>query len=225
MRDLVSRILPVYQEHDTDRYLTNLSALQLVAGNYQGAWQARQSLRDRRRKADAGRPVSKAMIYDLYAQAKAIETADHVAFSQAYTLTYRAVVPKLSDLDAYALSGWLELPVSGFQEALQKALRSTARQGQRDASRCCRSRRDVSVVRGLSQLRAAGCGAGRRERPSALRQRRRHPDQDTRWRHAVRQDDAAEGRHGSAAHAARVHHPGRCAGALPGNVPRTATWE
>ena len=121
MRDLASRILPVYQEPDTDRYLTNLSALQLVAGNYQTAWEARQSLRDRRRKADAGRPVSKAMIYDLYAQAKAIETADHVAFSQAYTLTYRAVVPKLSDLDAYALSGWLETSVAGFQEALQKA--------------------------------------------------------------------------------------------------------
>ena len=80
MRDLVSRILPVYQEPDTDRYLTNLSALQLVDGNYQGAWQARKSLRDRRRKADAGRPVSKAMIYDLYAQAKAIErpTTSHL---------------------------------------------------------------------------------------------------------------------------------------------------
>ena len=121
MRDLASRILPVYQESDTDRYLTNLSALQLVAGNYQAAWDARKSLRERRRKADAGRPVSKAMIYDLYAQAKAIETADHVAFAQAYSLTYRAVVPKLSDLDDFTLSGWLETPVAGFQDTLQKA--------------------------------------------------------------------------------------------------------
>ena len=121
MRDLAGRILPVYQESDTDRYLTNLSALQLVAGNYQAAWDARKSLRERRRKADAGRPVSKAMIYDLYAQAKAIETADHVSFAQAYSLTYRAVVPKLSDLDAFALVGWLETPVAGFQDALQKA--------------------------------------------------------------------------------------------------------
>src|SRR6185312_15537311 len=52
MRDLAGRILPVYQESDTDRYLTNLSALQLVAGNYQAAWDARKSLRERRRKAD-----------------------------------------------------------------------------------------------------------------------------------------------------------------------------
>src|SRR5512146_53580 len=51
MRDLAARILPVYQESDTDRYLTNLSALQQVAGNYQAAWDARKSLRDRRRKA------------------------------------------------------------------------------------------------------------------------------------------------------------------------------
>lgn len=121
MRDLAARILPVYQEPDTDRYLTNLSALQMVAGNYQAAWDARKSLRDRRRKADAGRPVSKAMIYDVYAQAKAIETGDHVPFAQAYSLTYKAVVPKLSDLDAFNLSGWLEMPVAGLQETLQKA--------------------------------------------------------------------------------------------------------
>jgi hypothetical protein len=39
MRDLAARILPVYQENDQDRYLRNLSALQLVAGNYTAAWQ------------------------------------------------------------------------------------------------------------------------------------------------------------------------------------------
>jgi uncharacterized protein len=121
MRDLAARILPVYQEKDTDRYLANLSALQLVAGNYQAAWDARKSLRERRRKADAGRPVSRAMIYDIYAEAKSIETADHVPFAQAYTLTYRAVVPKLDDLDAFTLAGWLETPVATFQDALQKA--------------------------------------------------------------------------------------------------------
>jgi len=37
MRDLAERILPVYQEDNPERYLANLSALQLVAGNYTAA--------------------------------------------------------------------------------------------------------------------------------------------------------------------------------------------
>jgi uncharacterized protein len=121
MRDLASRILPVYQESDTDRYLNNLSALQLVAGNFPAAWQTRQSLRDRRRNADAHRPASKAVVYNIYAHAKAVEAADRVPFAQAFTQAYRDVVPNLSDRDAFAVTGWLETPVSGLQDALQKA--------------------------------------------------------------------------------------------------------
>ena len=34
MRDLAERMLPVYQEDNPERYLTNLSALQLAAGTY-----------------------------------------------------------------------------------------------------------------------------------------------------------------------------------------------
>ena len=121
MRDLASRILPVYQESDTDRYLNNLSALQLVAGNYPAAWETRQSLRDRRRNADAHRPATKAVIYNIYAHAKAAEAADRVPFAQAFTQAYHEAVPKLSDRDALAVAGWLETPVPGLQDALQKA--------------------------------------------------------------------------------------------------------
>jgi len=39
MRDLAERILPVYQEDNPERYRANLSALQLVAGNYAAACQ------------------------------------------------------------------------------------------------------------------------------------------------------------------------------------------
>src|SRR5882672_4889293 len=48
MRDLAERLLPVYEEPDPDRYLANLSALQMVAGDYAAAYVSRQSLRDRR---------------------------------------------------------------------------------------------------------------------------------------------------------------------------------
>ena len=60
MRDLAERILPVYQENDQDKYLHNLSGLQLVAGNYPAAWQTRQSIArpaQERRCPPADRPV------------------------------------------------------------------------------------------------------------------------------------------------------------------------
>src|SRR5271170_1642929 len=69
--DLASRLIPVYQDSDPERYLANLSALQMAVGDYAAADISRQSLRDRRRKTDFGHPVSRALVFDIYAHAKA----------------------------------------------------------------------------------------------------------------------------------------------------------
>lgn len=121
MRDLAARILPVYQENDPERYLRNLSALQLVARNFPAAYESRLALRDRRRNADAHRPVGKAVIYDIYAHARAREAQERMPFAQAFTQSYWEVVSKLNDQDAYTLTGWLATPGSAYQEALQRA--------------------------------------------------------------------------------------------------------
>ena len=121
IRDLAERLLPVYQEADPDRYLANLSALQMAAGNYDAAHVSRQSLRDRRRRADAGRPVGRELIYDIYAHARAMEAQDRVSFAEAFAKSYREVVPRLSDLDAFRLTDWFATPPSEFRDALQKA--------------------------------------------------------------------------------------------------------
>ena len=120
MRDLAERMLPVYQEDNPERYLANLSALQLVAGNYAAAYESRQSLRDRRRSTDAGRPVGRSLILDLYARARAIEATDRVPFAQAFTKAYRDAIPKLNDLDAYAVMGWLGAAPASSQEPVQR---------------------------------------------------------------------------------------------------------
>ena len=120
MRDLAERILPVYQEDNPERYLANLSILQLVAGNYSAAYESRQSLRDRRRSADAGKPVNRSLILDLFARARAIEATDRLTFVQAYTQAYRAAVPKLNDLDAFTLMSWLSTPAAWFQDPAQR---------------------------------------------------------------------------------------------------------
>lgn len=122
IRDLAERMLPVYQEDNPERYLANLSALQLAAGNYSAAYESRQSLRDRRRGTDAGRPIARSFILDLYARARALEATNRLTFAQAFTQAYKDAVPKLNDLDAYTLMGWLATPPASLQEPLQRML-------------------------------------------------------------------------------------------------------
>jgi putative CocE/NonD family hydrolase len=129
MRDLAERLLPVYQENDQDRYLRNLSGLQLVAGNYTAGWQTRQQLRDRRKNVDARRPLAKSVIFDIYAYAKARQAEDKGTFAKTYPTAYRAIVAPLGDQDANALYGWLAAPVEPFRDALQRAFDQWRQQG------------------------------------------------------------------------------------------------
>jgi uncharacterized protein len=122
MRDLAERLLPVYQEPDSDRYLTNLSALQMVAGDYAAADVSRQALRERRRSAGAARPVGRAMIYDIYAYAKTIEAENRVAFTPAFTRSFDEVIPRLNDHDAYLVTQWFKAAPPVFRDALQESL-------------------------------------------------------------------------------------------------------
>jgi putative CocE/NonD family hydrolase len=122
MRDLAARLVPVYEESDPDRYLANLSALQMVARNYAAADVSRQSLRDRRRRSNAGRPVGREVIYDMYAHARAMEQVNLVPFAEGFAKSFRDVVPRLNDQDAYAVAEWLGSSPAVFRFALQKSL-------------------------------------------------------------------------------------------------------
>jgi uncharacterized protein len=122
MRDLAERVLPVYQEADAIRYLNNLSALQLVAGNVDSAWTTRQTLLDRRRAPEAGKPIRQDVIFDLYFSARAIAAAGPLPFAAAYSRAYQQTVPQLSDLDAFTLNRWLARPVYPLRAALQRLL-------------------------------------------------------------------------------------------------------
>jgi putative CocE/NonD family hydrolase len=119
MRDLAERVLPVYQESHPERYLGSLSALQLVAGDYAAADATRQTLRARRLSANTGRTSGAALFFDIYAHARAVETKDHVPFEQAFAQTYRDVVYRLSDWDAYALTGSPPVVLSTLERTLQ----------------------------------------------------------------------------------------------------------
>jgi uncharacterized protein len=122
MRDLAERLLPVYQEPDPDRYLADLSALQMTAGDYGAANASRESLRDRRRSADSGRPVGRAALIDMYARAKALEADKKIAFTDAFAQVYQEEMTRLNDHDAYALTGWLETGPQAAEEEFQALL-------------------------------------------------------------------------------------------------------
>ena len=121
IRDLAARLIPVYQDLDADRYLANLSALQMAMGNYAAADISRQSLRERRRKTDFGRPVGRSVIFDMYAHAKAVEAENRFTFAEVFTKTFRETISHLDDRDAHAVTQWLSASPSAYREALQKA--------------------------------------------------------------------------------------------------------
>ena len=114
IRDLASRLIPVYQDQDPERYLANLSALQLAVGDYASADISRQSLRERRRKSDFGHPVSRALVFDVYAHAKALEIENKVTFADAFTNSYRDTMRRLDGRDAFAATAGLVPPRSFF---------------------------------------------------------------------------------------------------------------
>jgi putative CocE/NonD family hydrolase len=123
LRDLAERVLPVYQEDDTDRYLANLAALQTAVGDPAAAHATRRSLQERLREQGAA-PGGRAAVYDVYTRARAAEATEDVPFADAYGEAFRATFDGLDDRAAYELEGWFETPAALLQENLQGALDS-----------------------------------------------------------------------------------------------------
>ena len=125
MRDLAERVLPVYQEKDHFRFLSNLSALQMVAGSYTAADETRQQLRERRRSADParpfGRPLGESELFDVYAHARAVEATQHTAFAHAFTDAFREGLGRLTDHEAFAVTTWKPPAADALDHALQEA--------------------------------------------------------------------------------------------------------
>jgi putative CocE/NonD family hydrolase len=155
MRDLAARLVPVYQEADPDRYLANLSVLQMVARNYRAADASRQSLRDRHPRPAAGRPVSRELIFDMYAHARAMESEEHVPFAEGFPKTFHDIVTPLGDQDEFAVAQWLTTSPGVYRYALQKALdkqRAADRIDQADAVALMRAYLSYDAYRSFAPI-------------------------------------------------------------------------
>jgi putative CocE/NonD family hydrolase len=122
MRDLATRLIPIYAEPDRDRYLANLSALQMVSGNYAAADATRQMLHERQPKPNSHHPIDRDIVYDLYDHARALEVENRIPFNDGFTRSFHEVIGRLNDHDAYAATRLLAMPAAVFREALQTSL-------------------------------------------------------------------------------------------------------
>ncbi|MGC4028810.1 MAG: CocE/NonD family hydrolase [Steroidobacteraceae bacterium] len=120
MRDLAVRVLPVYEEKNQDRFLNNLSGIQVVAGAYAPANASRQSLRERRRENDE--ESGRERLLDIYVRALALQRERSLPFAQAFAQVFRDTVTPLTDLEAFAVTGWRLPPLADQQLLLQRAL-------------------------------------------------------------------------------------------------------
>jgi uncharacterized protein len=122
LRDLAERLLPTYQDDDPDRYLSTLAALQMAVGDPTAAHRTRLTLRERLQSEQSTLPAGRALVYDTYVRARAIETTDELSFPDAYGQAFRETMANLDDLDAYEREDWFVAPLEPLQAAVQRDL-------------------------------------------------------------------------------------------------------
>src|SRR6185295_15819168 len=64
----------------------------------------------------------RAVVDDIYIQARALEAAEHVLFTTAYGEAFRDTLDRFDDLDAYRLEGSFNTPLAPQRKTLQQAL-------------------------------------------------------------------------------------------------------
>ena len=199
MRDLAQRIVPVYQDADTEVFLANVTALQIVSGAYVAAYDSNRALRRLHRGKPFDGLVERAVLDGIYARARAIEAKERLGFAKAYARSFQELVPPLDNAQAAAVMARLETPLALYREPVRQAFDRWRAKGslpQADAVALVRtwleyeSRRSFGVL--LPELIAA----------------------ENRSRYVARPDVRIPVRAGVVIHA-RVVRPGRAKGALP----------
>jgi putative CocE/NonD family hydrolase len=122
LRDLAERVLPVYEENDPDRYFSTLAALQMAIGDPAAARTSRATLRERLQSEQSSLPPGRAIVYDIYVGARALESTENVAFASAYTRMFNETMSGLDNLAAYDVERWFTAPIEPLREAFQHAL-------------------------------------------------------------------------------------------------------
>ena len=99
----------------------------MVVGDPAAAHTSRVTLQERLQSEQSTPPPSRAVVYDIYTQARAIEATESVSFASAYEQAFRETVNRLDDRAAYQLETWFIAPIEPLRENLQRTLDRRAR--------------------------------------------------------------------------------------------------
>ncbi|MDR6539093.1 CocE/NonD family hydrolase [Variovorax soli] len=121
MRDLAQRIVPVYKEADTDVFLANMTALQIVSGTYRAAYDSSRSLRGRQQGKPFDALAERAILDSIYARARLIDANERIGFAKAYARSFQELVAPLDNAQAAALMAQLEGPLAQYREPVRQA--------------------------------------------------------------------------------------------------------
>jgi putative CocE/NonD family hydrolase len=121
MRNLAVRVLPVYEEKNPERFLGNLSAIQVIAGNYGPARASRDQLRERRREGESASENGEMRLLDIYVRALASAGEGRATFAQTFAQSFRDAVTPLSDLNAFTVTGWRPPDLRSLEHGLQQS--------------------------------------------------------------------------------------------------------
>ena len=121
MRDLAQRIVPVYQEAETDGFLSSMTALQIVSGAYRAAADSNKTLRGRQQNKPFDAMAERAVLDGVYARARALELSERIPFAKAYARAFQELVSPLDNAQAAAVMARLDTPLAAYREPVRRA--------------------------------------------------------------------------------------------------------
>jgi putative CocE/NonD family hydrolase len=124
MAGLAKKVISVYKDDGSDKYLDNLFRLRMVAGDFSEAGQTLIQLREMRAQTDPRRAAWVNVQYEIYAQARVTATARGLPFERAYHETFREVFRSLDDRTSALVARVLVAPdLSVNQRYLENGLK------------------------------------------------------------------------------------------------------
>ncbi|MGA9997616.1 MAG: CocE/NonD family hydrolase [Pyrinomonadaceae bacterium] len=122
MPGLAGEIIAKYKDEDRRKYLDNLFRLQMIAGSYREANATIKSLRDILKTSDPVYAGITYMQYEIFLNAKLRQATENISFADAFKESFRAAYDRLSDKEAYRVSGSFAYNLTQAQSELNESL-------------------------------------------------------------------------------------------------------
>jgi putative CocE/NonD family hydrolase len=122
MPALAKQVIANYSDDDRQTYLDNLFRLQMIAGDYAGAKATIKSLRDLLQPSDPLYARVAYTQYEIFSNAKLKQAAGNTSFADAFRESFRDAFGRLSDSQAYRVSGSFNYDLTRAYDELQASL-------------------------------------------------------------------------------------------------------